>query len=76
MDVLQNAQVSAAVPTAHVKVDQRHFLCVDGVRVARVCLERRSLIFRDKYRNGAAQRYVEIRLEQLQRILQPVDKTT
>jgi len=74
--MLQNAQVHPAVPTAHVKVDQRHFLYVDGVRVARVCLERRSLIFRDKYRNGAAQRYVEIRLEQLQRILQPVDKTT
>jgi hypothetical protein len=56
-----------APPVPSVRVDERRFLVINGVRVARLCLERKSLVFRDS-KHGHL-RYVEISLAAIQRVL-------
>jgi hypothetical protein len=50
-----------------VRIDARRFLVVGGVRIGRLIFERKSIVFQD--RRSHPPRYVEVRLEQLQRAL-------
>lgn len=54
-------------PSPTVRIDERRFLVVNGIRIARLILERKSLVFRD--RHSRPPRYVEISLATIQRAL-------